>query len=109
MSESAKYRNEIMSLFTSKDFMQGADAQKKQMVGTHIFRYVTNLVTPEYSPKITGMIIDLPVADLHYSVSSLETLQVKVRSAVQLLVDTRNLDESAAQRLPVCANAAKAY
>jgi len=71
--------------------MNSNESQKKQMVGTHIFRYVTNLVTPEYSPKITGMIIDLPIADLNYSVSTLETLQVKVKSAVDLLVDTGNL------------------
>lgn len=62
--------------------MQAGDAQKKQIIGTHIFRYVTNLVTQEYSPKITGMIIDLPVADLNYSVSTLETLHLKVKSAV---------------------------
>lgn len=63
------------------------------MIGTLIFRYITNLVTQEFSPKITGMIIDLPMADLNYSVSTLETLQVKVRSAVALLVETGNLSE----------------
>jgi hypothetical protein len=44
------------------------------MIGTHIFRYVTSMVTSEFSPKITGMIIDLPLGDLNYSVSTLETL-----------------------------------
>ena len=80
-----------MQIFMGDKFMNSNESQKKQMVGTHIFRYVTNLVTPEYSPKITGMIIDLPIADLNYSVSTLETLQVKVKSAVDLLVDTGNL------------------
>lgn len=71
------------------------------MIGTHIFRYVTNLVTSEFSPKITGMIIDLPIGDLNYSVSTFETLQVKVRSAVQLLVETNNLTDQQARSLPL--------
>jgi len=62
-----------------------------------IFRYVTNLVTAEYSPKITGMIIDLPLCDLNYSVSTFDTLQMKVRSAVQLLVDTEFLSDGCAK------------
>ena len=73
-SESGKYRSEIMNIFTSEKFMGSSELQKKQIIGTHIFRYVTNLVTSEFSPKITGMIIDLPMADLNYSVSTLETL-----------------------------------
>lgn len=93
MTEVSKYRHEIMQIFMSEKFMGSSDPNKKQMLGTHIFRYVTNLVTSEFSPKITGMIIDLPMADLNYSVSTLETLQLKVRSAVQLLVDTSNMPE----------------
>lgn len=77
--------------------MTSVEQSKKQMVGTHIFRYVTNFVTAEYSPKITGMIIDLPIADLNYSVSTLETLHIKVKSAVDLLIDTGNLSEAQAR------------
>jgi len=61
------------------------------MVGSHIFPHVTKMVGEETSPKVTGMIIDLPLADLNYSVSTYETLQAKVKSAVQLLIDTGNL------------------
>lgn len=71
------------------------------MIGTFIFRYVTNLVTSEFSPKITGMIIDLPIADLNYSVSTFDTLHVKVKSAVDLLVETGNLTDFQARSLPV--------
>lgn len=71
------------------------------MIGTLIFRYVTNLVTDEFSPKITGMIIDLPMSDLNYSVSTFETLHIKVKSAVQLLVDTKNMSQIQAQNLPI--------
>lgn len=58
-------------------------------------------MTVEYSPKITGMIIDLPIADLNYSVSTLETLHQKVKSAVQLLVDTNNLPDQVAKSFPL--------
>lgn len=74
------------------------------MVGTSIFRQVTNMVGEELSPKITGMIIDLPIADLNFSVSTLETLTSKVRSAVQLLVDTRNVDEAVVKSMPMNVN-----
>jgi len=90
-SESDRYRAEIMSVFTGDKFGGANEQQKKQLVGTAIFRHVTTLVTPEYSPKITGMIIDLPLADLNYSVSTYETLCLKVKSAVTLLVDTGNM------------------
>lgn len=62
---------------------------------------MTNLVGQEFSPKITGMIIDLPIADLNYSVSTLETLHLKVKSAVQLLVDTSNLSDATAKSFPL--------
>jgi hypothetical protein len=59
------------------------------------------MVGEELSPKITGMIIDLPIADLNFSVSTYETLTSKVRSAVQLLLDTRNLDEAEVNNMPM--------
>jgi len=100
-TDSIKYRNDIMNVFSSQKFMEAQETQKKQMIGTLIFRYVTNLVTEEFSPKITGMIIDLPMSDLNYSVSNFETLHVKVKSAVQLLVDTKNMEEIQARNLPI--------
>lgn len=58
------------------------------MIGTLIFKYVTHMVTTDFSPKITGMIIDLPIAELNYSVSTIETLKIRVKDAVTLLVQT---------------------
>lgn len=63
-------------------FSKSPEDQKKQMIGTAIYRYVTTMVGEDFSPKITGMIIDLPLGDLNYSISTLETLQSKVKSAV---------------------------
>jgi len=71
------------------------------MVGSYIFPHVTKMVGEETSPKVTGMIIDLPLADLNYSVSSYETLQAKVKSAVQLLIDTGNLQGDILDRVPI--------
>ena len=71
------------------------------MVGSYIFPHVTKMVGEETSPKVTGMIIDLPLADLNYSVSSYETLQAKVKSAVQLLIDTNNLQGDILDRVPI--------
>lgn len=99
--DAERYFNEIQQIFRGDKFSVATEGQKKQMIGTHIFRYVTNMVTPEFSPKITGMIIDLPIADLNYSVSSLEQLVQKVRSAVSLLVDTQNLKKEQAEQLPM--------
>ena len=59
------------------------------------------MVGEEASPKVTGMIIDLPLADLNYSVSTFETLQTKVKSAVQLLIDTKYLKGDVLERMPI--------
>lgn len=93
-SESFRYRSEVFSVFSSDMFMQTqSDQMKKQMIGTAIFKYVTNMVTSDFAPKITGMIIDLPIGELNFAVSTYETLVFKCKSAVQLLVETRNLSE----------------
>lgn len=83
MQQTHNYRTEIFNLFNSAPFMNATkEEHRKQMVGTAIFRHVTALAGEELAPKITGMIIDLPLADLNFSVSSLDTLTHKVRSAV---------------------------
>ena len=95
------YRADVMKLFQSLGFMNGSEDQRKQMVGTYIFREVTRMVGEEFSPKITGMIIDLPMADLNYSVSTLDMLNFKVRSAVQLLVETNNAAPDTIAQMPM--------
>ena len=51
------------------------------------------MLGPEVSPKITGMIIDLPPQDLNMSVLQYHLLQQKVRTALQLLVDSNTLQK----------------
>ena len=49
------------------------------------------MLGPEVAPKITGMIIDLPPNDLNQSVLQIFSLQQKVRTALQLLVESNTL------------------
>jgi hypothetical protein len=63
-----------MKLFGEERFMKATETQKKHFVGSFIFPHVSQMVGDEISPKVTGMIIDLPLADLNYSVSSFDTL-----------------------------------
>lgn len=81
--------------------MSATEAGKKQLVGSFIYPFVTQMVGAETSPKVTGMIIDLPLADLNYSVSNMETLQSKVFSAVKLLVDTQYLKQETLASMPI--------
>ena len=48
------------------------------------------MVGTERAPKITGMIIDLPEAELFNAVASLENLENKVRVADTLLQNVQN-------------------
>jgi len=59
------------------------------MVGNYIYKHVEEMVGEETCPKVTGMMIfGLPLAELNFSVSSYETLQAYVNTAVQKLIDT---------------------
>jgi hypothetical protein len=73
-SASQQYMSEVMKFFNDEKFMSANEALKKQMVGSFIYPFVTQMVGIDTSPKVTGMIIDLPLADLNYSVSNMETL-----------------------------------
>jgi len=98
---SQQYMSEVMRFFQDEKFMNAPEAGKKQLVGSFIYPFVTQMVGIETSPKVTGMIIDLPLADLNYSVSNLETLQSKVFSAVKLLIDTQYLKQETFATMPI--------
>ena len=97
----AKYQDEIMRIFQQPAFMTSGEQAKKNMVGTHIFKYVTDMVTAEFAPKVTGMIVDLPMADLNQSAMSYPNLSAKVRAAVQLLIETNNLPQEKVAEMPI--------
>jgi len=58
----------------------------KDQVGNTIWDYVLNLCGPEKCPKITGMLIELPVEQIKQFMGSYEALQMKVNEANQLLM-----------------------
>jgi len=89
MMTAQAYLQEINQVFSSQAFMTGIEKEKREQVGTTIFKYVEKLVGEQLAPKITGMLIDLPLAELNYSVSTYQLLQAKVHSAYSLLMQTR--------------------
>ena len=58
----------------------------KEQVGTHIFEYVQMIAGPQQTPKITGMLIELPIPQIHQYMSSFEALQMRVEEAKRMLM-----------------------
>lgn len=79
------YFNEIQQMFTSPDFKNADRREKKELVGNTIYKHVEKIVGEQKAPKITGMLIDLPEAELNFSVSQWTHFEQKVMSAFQLI------------------------
>lgn len=58
----------------------------KEQVGTHIFEFVQMIAGPKQTPKITGMLIELPIPQIHQYMSSFEALQMRVEEAQRMLM-----------------------
>ena len=58
----------------------------KDQVGHLIFDYVHMIIGPDKAPKITGMLIELPVQQIKEYMQSFEALQMKVQEANNLLM-----------------------
>ena len=57
----------------------------KQTVGSVIFEFVTKIVGPQYAPKITGMLIDLPIPEIQRYCTNFDLFQQRVQQAQTLL------------------------
>merc|ERR1712166_30396 len=57
----------------------------KEQVGQCIYDFVQKIIGVEKAPKITGMLIELPVAQIREYLASLDALKVKVSEANNLL------------------------
>lgn len=57
----------------------------KEQVGHLIYDFVQGIIGVEKAPKITGMLIELPVPQIKEYLTSFEALQVKVTEANNLL------------------------
>lgn len=78
----SKYEQQISSMFTSPEFKQSTSRRaKKDLVGNVIYQYVLKLIGEEKAPKVTGMLIDLPEAELNLTISQWTNFEKKVFSA----------------------------
>ena len=85
-------------MFMSQEFKEAQLQQRREFVGSAIYKYVENMLGPEVAPKITGMIIDLPPSDLNMSVLQYFSLQQKVRTALQLLYESNTLTKGLSEK-----------
>lgn len=68
--------------------MHGVDKTNpnyKIQVGEVIYDYVEKISGDELAPKITGMLIDLPIEDIRAYLNNYSILEEKVRQAEALL------------------------
>jgi len=68
-------------MFVSPEFKNADRKEKKEIVGNTIYKHVEKIVGDQKAPKITGMLIDLPEAELNFSVSQWNHFEQKVMSA----------------------------
>jgi len=66
----------------------------KQMVGEFIYEYVGRLVGEERAPKITGMLIDLPLEEIKGYLYDFTKLHQKVGEAINLLVQIQQQQQA---------------
>jgi hypothetical protein len=64
------------------------NANLKNMVGEFIYEYVERIATEAYAPKITGMLIDLPLDDIKAYLYDYNQLWRKVNDAGLVLQQT---------------------
>lgn len=62
-----------------------ANPTYKNSVGEFIYEFVEQIAGDEFAPKITGMLIDLPVPEIVGYVTDYFKLQGKVNEALTLL------------------------
>ena len=84
---SAMYNSTMKTIYNSADFKAMPEEAKREKVGEEIYNYVLEKAGEDNAPKITGMIIDLPFADLITSVQTYEGLQEKIQEGLDLLKD----------------------
>ena len=56
----------------------------KDQVGTVLYDFITHIVGPK-APKVTGMLIDLPIDDIKLIMQDWSLLQTRVQQASELL------------------------
>jgi hypothetical protein len=62
-----------------------ANPNYKGQVGEHIYEFVEKIAGENQAPKITGMLIDLPIPDIQAYLADYSKLVIKVNEANSLL------------------------
>ena len=70
-----------------KNLINLSNPNLKNQIGEFIYEFVEKIAGEEQAPKITGMLIDLPIQDMYSYVSDYLVLERKVREAISLLKD----------------------
>ena len=95
------YQVRFQTCITSLDYQKGEDQVKKQLLGTLIYDHVKYFLDSaissglvqglqtDYTPKVTGMIMSLPVQHLTIGISTYQGLFNKVQEALALLLRNR--------------------
>jgi len=82
MDDATKFQQEAQRLLPS---VQERNQYLKEHVGHLIYDFVQKIIGVEKAPKITGMLIELPVVQIREYLSSLDALKIKVTEANNLL------------------------
>ena len=84
-SQAGEYNKAISDLLKTTEYTQAPETEKREKIGEQIYSYISNIAGENNAPKITGMIIDLPLQDLETSISTWATLTEKVNEGQALL------------------------
>ena len=57
----------------------------RTQVGTIFYEYIDQLIGSEKAPKVTGMLIDLPIEDIKLIMQDFSLLQTRVQQASELI------------------------
>jgi hypothetical protein len=82
MDDASKFQQDAGRLLPA---VQERNQYLKEQVGHLIYDYVQKIIGVDKAPKITGMLIELPVTQIREYLASLEALKVKVAEANNLL------------------------
>ena len=66
-------------------FATGDEDAIKEAVGEAIYQFVEQITGEEDAPKVTGMLIDLPIQDLESLISNYANFSIKVNEGLHLL------------------------
>jgi polyadenylate-binding protein len=79
------YANNFSGMIAKPDFQIKDEESKKEAIGEFIYPQVEKLSNGDLAPKITGMIVDLPLSDLLKKVNTLEGLKSQVEEGKKLI------------------------